>query len=151
MSKLIILSGLPGSGKTTYIESLKTQGFTGPIYDDYYATQHNERIDTVEDVDRNKDPVKNERFEQLITDLKNNPEVIVADIIFYIARHRNSLLVAVLNRMPNIDLKFVYLPVKIDTSIENIEKRNRNDRVTIEKELVRYIADRATKITVTEL
>lgn len=148
MTQLIIVAGLPGAGKSTYIRELKDANEVESVYDDYFATQFNEKVETKKDIDRNKNPLQNTRYSQLVQDLSEGKTVLVSDIVFYIPRHRNTFISAIIDAVVDVEFRFVFFEIDLEKSIKNIELRNSPDRVEIEKELAIEIARRAKAIEV---
>jgi hypothetical protein len=73
---LILLGGLPGSGKSCYLEALKNRGWK--IYDDFQGNARN-------DSEFFRDA---RRFDELLGDLRPSRKCVVADIRFVHAPYR---------------------------------------------------------------
>jgi len=76
--KIILIAGLPGSGKTTYIEKLRQEGWS--IFDDFKANAYNDS--SVFWHSRN--------YEALISAIREGRKCLVADIDFCNTKSRNE-------------------------------------------------------------
>jgi len=74
MPKLIIIIGLPGSGKSHYIKNLVAYGEIEKehVYDDFHANAHN----------NSSEVTASQHFIPLIESLKNDKNCLVSDIVF---------------------------------------------------------------------
>ena len=147
--KLIIIAGLPGAGKSTYITKLKGDTDEIAVYDDYYATQFKEQTAEGGTIDTDKNPLRNSRYTQLIRNLISGKTVIASDIIFLIPRHMNTFIAAIVAAVPDVELEIVYFEPALSTSVKNIETRGRDGRVEREKMLASELERRARFVKVT--
>lgn len=144
MAKLTIIAGLPGSGKSTYINS----HVYDTLYDDFFVTQPSD--DTAKTLDDNKDPLKNARFAELVDELLSGKWVVVSDIMFCIPLHRNTFLSAVLSRAKEVELEFVMFENNPEAATVNVQSRGRADRVEEELKLIGEISERYVPIGLRE-
>ena len=116
-AQLIIVAGLPGSGKTTYLHQLKAAGYIDWHYDDF------------QDHSRNKSPnPKHSRYYgSLIKHLRYHQTVAVADIRYCTPLHIQELLTALYNTVPHLSLAVEahYFENNPQACLANVEMRAR--------------------------
>lgn len=97
MAKLIIISGLPGSGKTHYLDNLIASGVIDEdrCYDDFHAGAYNDSP-TVE---------SSRWFIPLVSNLRAGNDCIVSDIEFCLKSRRDNLIEAIRSRVPSTKLE----------------------------------------------
>jgi predicted kinase len=88
--KLIIVAGLPGAGKTTYLQRLKEQQVIGWHYDDFQDASHN----------KSPDPHLSRYYDNLIEHLRSGHMVAIADIRYCVPDEIQKLLEAVRQAIP---------------------------------------------------
>ena len=123
---LIIIVGLPGSGKSTYMELLRTDNPDFSFFDDYQGSAYGE----------DSDPRLSKHFGSLASDLKRGKTAVVSDIRYCEPGELNLFLSVVLNAAPNVTLAFRYFENAPEVCRENVTKRDREVRVEKELELI---------------
>lgn len=98
MAKLIIIVGLPGSGKSYYFEALKQNGIVDYVVDDFHAKSIND-IPTVPNC---------RCFSKLEEYLTSNKTCAISDIRFCNIYHLAGILDYFHNHFKNIIFDFVY-------------------------------------------
>ncbi|MFZ3009952.1 MAG: AAA family ATPase [Candidatus Microsaccharimonas sp.] len=126
LGTLTIVIGLPGSGKTTYINNLADQNSQLSIYDDYQGEAYN----------NDSDPRLSKHFGELVGNLKKAKNVIVSDIRYCIPHELNVFLGTVLSAAPNVRIELKYFENNPEACRKNILFRNRENRVDQELELL---------------
>ena len=128
---LIIVVGMPGSGKSTYIEELTKNNPTSTLYDDYQGKAYN----------NDHDPRLSKHFGPLVSDLKQGKTVIVSDIAYCVPNELGIFLGMILGSAPNVVLDFKYFINDPEQCKKNVLQRNRDGRVQKELDLI----DKLTK------
>lgn len=128
---LIIIVGMPGSGKSTFIEKLVKNNPTFCFYDDYQGEAFND----------DHDPRLSKHFGPLVSDLLQGKTVIVSDIAYCVPNELGIFLGMILNIAPNVVLDFKYFTNDPEQCKRNVLQRNREDRLQKELELI----DKLTK------
>lgn len=123
---LIIIVGMPGSGKSTFIENLCKQNPSLSAYDDFQGQAFND----------DSDPRLSKHFGPLVADLKSKKTVVVSDVRYCIPAELNAFLSAILGVEPNVILSFKYFENKPEICKQNVIARNRESRVDAELELI---------------
>ena|SRR5260370_41561893 len=122
--KLIVVVGLPGSGKTTIMKSLKQAGRVNEIFDDYQAG-------TTGDV---KDPRSSRYYSSLLAALRAGKAAAVSDVRYCVHAELHRFLAAVLAEIPEVELELYYFENDPEQCRKNIIKRERHIE-TVEREL----------------
>lgn len=117
MAKLILISGLPGSGKTYYLDNLIASGAVRKdrCYDDFHAGAHNDSP-TVE---------LSRWFIPLVSNLQAGNDCIVSDIEFCLKSRRDNLIEAIRIRVPSTKLEIRCFENKPDICRTRVLARSR--------------------------
>lgn len=119
---LIILSGLPGSGKSTSAEKLKVERNAILLWPDYYAKALVKDIQDKEEYHRIRTKVKDLLFEMMQQLLQVGATVII-ERGFYKREERNKYVNLARELQANVELYFFDIPFQ--TLWERLEKRNK--------------------------
>ena len=131
MSKIIIVIGLPGSGKTHYIKNKFSSNKSILICEDYYKNSGGIFADS-------------EYYYDVINALKENREIIISDIIFC-QKGRLAKFINILEGLSKslgvkIDLDFIYFENNPECCKKNVIKRNREERTDIEMSFIEKVS-----------
>jgi hypothetical protein len=130
--KLIVVVGMPGSGKSTYKERLMKDGEIDVAFDDYQGEAYND----------SGDPHVSKNYGPMLAALKDGQRILVTDIIFCEEAALHKFLVAVFEVLPDIYVEFRYFENAPEKCIQNARKHQRSTE-TIEKE-INFIQAHAT-------
>ncbi|MGE5299224.1 MAG: AAA family ATPase [Acidobacteriota bacterium] len=122
--RLVIVAGLPGAGKSTYLEHYVQGHPHAIVYDDYRGAV----------LGKVNDPRLNKHYSELLLNLEQGREVLVSDIMFCIPKYRNELIAAVTGVLPAISIDYVFFANKTEICKQNVIKRNRSEE-TVRREL----------------
>lgn len=126
MKKIIVVSGLPGSGKSTHIkETFENKKGYLVISEDYQANAYNDS-EEFED---------SQHYSKLLETLNMNLIPVIGDLRYCSKKEQNKLVEAIHKINPDIEVKWVFLMTSPEKCKDNIDKRNRATK-TKEKALV---------------
>lgn len=140
MSKLIVVIGLPGSGKSCYLKKLRDDGEFGWICEDFHAgAQLNSR-----------EVEASQYLVQLLAHLKAGDVCAVADIAFCCPDRRQKFVDEIIARAPDVEMEFRCFENDKASCIKNVERRARaslpEEKANIEKFSAVYEYPRGTTI-----
>ncbi|CAN5748172.1 hypothetical protein BH11PAT2_BH11PAT2_01380 [soil metagenome] len=135
MQKVIFITGMPGSGKTTYLNNHTAEFSDALICDDYYKSAL--------DADRPRKFVGfkgSAYYEDVKEALANGRDVVMADIVFYedeLGREAREGLEALIAELgTRVDIDYRYFENDAEACIANIVRRDRPERVESELKFV---------------
>lgn len=111
VAELVLIAGLPGSGKTMYMEPLVQAGWT--IFDDFKANAYNDS--SIFFHSRN--------YEPLLNALREGQKCVVADIDFCKADSRNEAELVLRYQLPDIRLRWLFFANDFHACQSNIKRR----------------------------
>lgn len=117
MPKLIVVTGLPGSGKSFYISYLVENGEVEKVcaFDDFHACAHSDSS-AIED---------SRYFSGLIACLREGKDCVVTDIKFCSKDHRERLLTTMKKKSCNFEFDLRCFENKPEICKQNVRNRNR--------------------------
>jgi RNase adaptor protein for sRNA GlmZ degradation len=110
-AELILIAGLPGSGKTMHMKTMRDEGWT--VYDDFKANAYNDSSVFWH----------SRHFDSLIGTLLEGQKCVVADIDFCKDGSRDEAESAIKTQFPNIALKWVFFANNVEACRANIARR----------------------------
>ena len=126
MQEILLVAGLPGSGKTMYLSRLGRDGWS--VFDDFKA---NARADSKEF--RNA-----EKFDELIESLRRGLRCVVADIDFCDRNSRDEAESVLSKEVPESEICWCYFAHDADACRRNINRRNRSSQKSELMNLTKY-------------
>jgi hypothetical protein len=143
--RLLVVVGLPGSGKTVYLDRLKADGTVQTAFDDFHANA----------ADNSCDVTASRWWRPLIESLTEGMDCAVADIAFCSPERRDALIEEVRRPLPGAKVVFHCFRADSDRCVRNLIARDRpsvqEDLQELQRWLPRYvIPDGATIIEVPE-
>jgi len=111
VGEVILIAGLPGSGKTMYIERLRRAGWI--IFDDFKANPYNDS--SIFFHSRN--------YERLLKALREGQKCVVADIDFCKADSRDEAELVLQHQLPAVKLSWLFFANDFHACQSNIERR----------------------------
>lgn len=118
MAKVILIAGLPGSGKSTYGKKLKARLGAADYLDDYHANAIGD------------DPAfkRGRQYERLIAGLKNGETWIASDIESCRPQKRREVEATLQEDVPQVVIEWHFLATDEDTCRRNVEQRDPQSR-----------------------
>ena len=115
--RLLIVTGLPGAGKTHRINNIIRQQITGLCIHDFHA-----------DAIGHSPEVKNSRhFIAAIEALMSGHDCVIADIEFCHTERRDAVAETFQSDIPGIEIEYHCLKNQLQRCISNIKKRSRHN------------------------
>lgn len=136
MSKLIIVIGLPGSGKTHYLNALKQKREIAGFYDDYQRRAYGKYVD----------PRLSRHYSPLLAKLKKGKDFAISDIIYTRQSNLRAVVKAILCVLPETEIELHYF--ENDPINASVNVRNRAREKTLQKELA-FIQKHSPKYKIT--
>lgn len=130
MAKLIIVIGLPGSGKSYYLRQLLKSNEVSAYYDDYQKDSYNE----------SSNPYLSKNYGQLLTQLINGDIIAIADIMYCQQDKLAAVIESINHVIPNIEIDMRYFENDPEKAIASIRSRSRSGRVESEIAYVNEIS-----------
>ncbi|MFZ2072361.1 MAG: AAA family ATPase [Minisyncoccia bacterium] len=138
MQKITIIVGLPGSGKTTYIENNKNNFKNAVICDDYHKSSYNHSHNFEDSV----------YYEDLKRTLKSGEDAVLSDIAWCKTERREILEKNIKNILEDIKINaeiiFIYFENNPEACKKNVLKRNRNGRMEREMQFIDEVSAQYT-------
>ena len=116
MAKLIVVIGLPGSGKSHHLDKLKQRGQAFWTCHDYQANAHGQD---------NTDPRNSVHYNHLMEVLNSGHTAAVADIRYCIASELYRFLAEIFSTLPNLELELHYFKNQPGECRKNVTERDR--------------------------
>jgi RNase adaptor protein for sRNA GlmZ degradation len=124
----LLLAGLPGSGKSTYLKKLKDEGWLD--FDDFKAGAIG-----------NSSAFRNSAlFEKLLLALRSGNSCVVADIDFCKSASRAEAETVLLDEIPGVEIRWLFFANDEPACEENVRRRNSKSLGTNLKKLREYSA-----------
>lgn len=112
--EIVMLAGLPGCGKTRYLDDLRRRGWR--VFDDFKA----KAIDNSSQFDKSR------QFENLVACLRAGHRCAVADIDFCKNESRAEAGNALRALLPDLEIRWCFFPLDERACEENIRRRGRD-------------------------
>lgn len=111
MAETILIAGLPGSGKTTYLETLQQEGWL--VFDDFKANAYNDS--SVFWHSRN--------YEALLMALREGQKCVVVDIDFCKTESRHEADTALREQIPGLNFNWLFFENDFQACQANVRRR----------------------------
>lgn len=112
--KLTVVVGLPGAGKSTRVNAMRSS-VSGECFDDFHANAlHNSPL--VED---------SRHYSTLLGNIRAGSECVITDIAFCDPARRANLQQVIDREIPNCRIEWIYFENAPDKCRRNIERRSR--------------------------
>ena len=118
-AKLLIVVGMPGSGKSTYLQRLKDDGKIVEFYDDYQGRSHDNR----------PEPELSKCYTPLLAHLKKGETVAASDIRWCKEPDLHLFVAAVLRVAPEAEIEYHYFQNDPKQCKANVRRRAREGHV----------------------
>ena len=132
-AEVILMAGLPGSGKTSYLSRMGNQGWT--TFDDFKIGTRDLKFRT------------SPRFQTLIDSLRNGKRCLIADIDFCDARSRVEAEHDLRAEIPDLKFRWIFFENNPAACKANIRSRIDRPEQTREWEL-RYVDEKSPAFTI---
>jgi broad-specificity NMP kinase len=117
MAKVILIAGLPGSGKTTYGNKLKANVKAADYLDDYHANA----IDNDPAFDRGR------HYQRLIAGLRKGETWIASDIAWCCPQKRREVEAKLREAVPQVVIEWYFLATDEETCRQRVKSRGREN------------------------
>lgn len=128
MTTVLFVVGLPGCGKTLYLDELQGQGFRK--FDDFKANA----------VNNSSKFVDSQHYPTLMTALRVGTDCAVADIDFCSVTARAEAEQVIVTTVPQVSVQWRFFAKDVDRCRDNIVRRNRQSVHQDLKKLSEYAA-----------
>jgi tRNA splicing ligase len=130
MQKILVITGMPGSGKTSYLKEHMSEFGDALICDDYYKSGPGRTVEFRGSV----------YYTDLREALKTGRNVVIADIVFCEDEFRSEMqdgIKALIEELEvEAEVEYRFFANDPEACIENILQRNRQDRVKSELKFI---------------
>lgn len=130
--EVIVVVGLPGSGKSTLMRSLRKQA-TGMVSDDFM------RLIPPSPTRREPTMTDSLDYPRLVRDLRRGKRCVVSDVIFCDALMRAQLESALRHDVENFEIVWEYFEKNLKACERNARRRARKDSLKLEIALIRHL------------
>jgi len=134
--KLIIVIGLPASGKSTYLKELKASSEIACFFDDFQSNS----------IDNDPDPRKSRHFEKLTAALNNNQTIAIADIRYCAWEDMATLVKVMITAVPGVYIEAHCFENDTEACMQNVVNRGR-ESVDKEIQLINEYTDKYTPVS----
>jgi RNase adaptor protein for sRNA GlmZ degradation len=111
VAEIILIAGLPGSGKTTYLKALQQEGWL--VFDDFKANAYNDSSVFWH----------SQNYEALLMVLREGQKCVVVDIDFCKTESRHEADTALREQIPDLKLNWLFFENDFEACQANVRRR----------------------------